>query len=311
MRRHYRLLMRSSLPTVLLLLNHRAKDGQVDPKAIAAQFDQLGLLTITEFPDTPTQIPDLIRNYATQIDFVAIGGGDGTLNAALTGLVDTQIPLLILPLGTANDLARTLNIPNSLPHACQLVQTGQTKRIDLGWVNGHYFLNVASIGFSVDITQQLSKALKQRWGTIAYAIAALKAVSELRTFRAELRIGQTSLHSRTIQVAVGNGRFYGGGLTVAANATIDDQNLDIYSLEINHWWELANMLPALWFGHHLSLPNVRYLQEQTLAVVTNRPLPVNTDGEILTHTPAEFRLIPRAIKVMVPGVDRALAMLTG
>jgi diacylglycerol kinase (ATP) len=290
----------SSSSTALLLLNPHAKDGQTSPEAIAAEFNHLGFETVLEFPDSPTHIPDLIRNYANQIDFVAIGGGDGTLNAGLSGLVETQIPLVILPLGTANDLARTLNIPNNLPQACQVAQTGKVKRIDLGCVNGHYFLNVASIGLSVDITRKLSKIAKRRWGAIAYAIAAMKAVGELRTFRAEIRIGDRYLYTRTIQVAVGNGRFYGGGMAVAEDAAIDDQNLDIYSLEVNHWWEIANMLPALWLGKHLSLPNVRYVQTQAVEIITNRPLPINTDGELLTHTPAEFRLLPKALKVMVP-----------
>ncbi|AFY71373.1 hypothetical protein Pse7367_3125 [Thalassoporum mexicanum PCC 7367] len=290
----------SNPATALLLLNPHAKNGQVSPEAIAAQFEQLGLTTILELTENPTQISAVICNYAAQIDFVVIGGGDGTLNAALAGLVDTQIPLVILPLGTANDLARTLEIPNALPAACQLVQTGKVKQIDLGCVNGHYFLNVASIGLSVDITRRLTNIAKKRWGAIAYAIAALQSLGELRTFRAEIQIDGKSTHSRTIQIAVGNGRFYGGGMTVAVDAAIDDQSLDVYSLEVNHWWEIANMLPALWLGRHLTLPNVHYDRGQSVEIRTKRPLPINTDGELLTHTPAKFYLLPKAIKVMVP-----------
>ncbi|MHC5722287.1 MAG: diacylglycerol kinase family protein, partial [Nostoc sp.] len=90
-------------------------------------------------------------------ELVIIGGGDGTLNAAVDALVDTQLPLGILPLGTANDLARTLEIPNSLSEACKIIAYRNLHRIDLGWVNGKHFFNVASLGLSVKITERLTK----------------------------------------------------------------------------------------------------------------------------------------------------------
>jgi diacylglycerol kinase family enzyme len=105
----------------------------------------------------PTELPDLIRRYSDRVDLIVIGGGDGTLNAAADGLVDIQLPLGILPLGTANDLARTLGLPKTLSGACGVIAQGRRQAIDLGWVNGKHFFNVASLGLSVKITQQLSK----------------------------------------------------------------------------------------------------------------------------------------------------------
>jgi diacylglycerol kinase (ATP) len=99
---------------------------------------------------------------------------------------------------------------------------------------------------------------------------------------------------------VGNGRYYGGGMTVVFDANIDDQRLDLYSLEIKHWWQMIPLLPAMRDGKHIHWQNVRALEGQEFEVYTRKPRPINTDGEITTYTPAHFRVIPQAIGVFVP-----------
>lgn len=284
----------------LLLVNRHSRQGQKQLPQAIEQLQTLGLELIEETTENPQQLPDVIRRYQDQVDLVIIGGGDGTLNAAVDGLVDTQLPLGILPLGTANDLARTLEIPTSLPEACQIIAKGQVRRIDLGWVNGKHFFNVASIGLSVRITKQLTKEVKRRWGVLAYAVTALKAISQARPFRAEIRLNGESIRVKTIQIAVGNGRYYGGGMTVVYDATIDDQRLDLYSLEVQHWWQIVALLPAMRGGQHINSKNVRTLRGQEIEVLTSRPRSINTDGEITTQTPAHFRVIPQSLAVLVP-----------
>ena len=130
----------------LLLVNRHARQGD---KGVSEAIDQLKSLdfeVLEEAIENPQHLPEVIRHYQHQVDLVIIGGGDGTLNAAVDALVETQLPLGILPLGTANDLARTLEIPNSLPEACKIIARGKIRRIDLGWVNGKHFFNVASLG---------------------------------------------------------------------------------------------------------------------------------------------------------------------
>ena len=197
----------------LLLINRHARQGQDGIAAAIEQLQMLGLKLIEESTEDPQHLPDVIRSYKDAVDLVIVGGGDGTLNAAVDGLVDTQLPLGILPLGTANDLARTLGIPTSLEAACEIIAKGQAQRIDLGWVNGKHFFNVASMGLSVQITQMLTKETKRRWGVLAYAITALQAIWQARPFSAEIRInGGKPISVRTVQIAVGNGRYYGGGM---------------------------------------------------------------------------------------------------
>lgn len=284
----------------LLLVNRHARQGEKQLSAAIEQLQTSGLELIEESTDHPEQLPDVIRRYQNQVDLVIVGGGDGTLNAAVDGLVDTKLPLGILPLGTANDLARTLEIPTSLNEACEIIATGQVRRIDVGWVNGKHFFNVASMGLSVQITEQLTKEVKRRWGVLAYAVTAIQALWEARPFSAEIRLNGESVRVKTLQIAVGNGRYYGGGMAVAHDATIDDQRLDLYSLEVQHWWQIVALLPAMRGGRHINSNNVRSLHGQEIEVHTRRARPINTDGEITTQTPAHFRVVPQALAVLVP-----------
>lgn len=284
----------------LLLVNRHARQGQNGLSEAIDQLQTLGLQLMEESIEDPQHLSDVIRRYQHQVDLVIVGGGDGTLNAAVDGLVDTQLPLGILPLGTANDLARTLGIPTSLSDACEVIAKGQLHRIDLGWVNGKHFFNVASMGLSVQITERLTKEVKRRWGVLAYAVTALQAIWQARPFRAEIRINGESIPVKTIQIAVGNGRYYGGGMAVVHDATIDDQRLDLYSLEVRHWWQIIALLPAIRGGRYINSRDVRTLHGQEIEVYTRRPRPINTDGEITTYTPAHFRVIPYALSVLVP-----------
>ena len=284
----------------LLLVNRHARQGQKRYEEAINCLHQLGLKIITESTENPTQLGELIRHYQQEINLVIVGGGDGTLNAAVEAIVDTQLTLGILPLGTANDLARTLGIPNSIPQACEIIANGKLRRIDLGSVNGKYFFNVASLGLSVNITQQLTKEIKQRWGILAYAAIAFQVIWKSRPFSAEIQIHGESTLVKTVQIAVGNGRYYGGGMAIVHDAAIDDQRLDLYSLEIDHWWQIIPLLPAMREGKQINWPNVRALQGQEITVYTRKPHSINTDGEITTHTPATFRVIPQAITVLVP-----------
>lgn len=284
----------------LLLVNRHARKGQQQLDAAIAQLQALNIELLEESTDYPDRLPKIIREYRDRVDLVIIGGGDGTLNAAVAGLVDTQLPLGILPLGTANDLARTLGIPDTLPEACQVIAAGKRTPIDLGWVNEKYFFNVASLGLSVQITRKLTKEVKQRWGVFAYAATALQVLLNSRRFTAEIRTEGRSETVKSVQIAVGNGRYYGGGMAVAEDAAIDDNRLDLYSLEIEHWWQMVLVLPAMRRGSHRESRWVQAWEGKEFFVYTRKPLAINTDGEITTYTPAHFRVIPKAVSVLVP-----------
>jgi len=290
----------------LLLVNRHARRGKDDLLQAIQSLQELGFALREESTEHPEHLAEVIQRYRDQVDMVIVGGGDGTLNAAVQGLVGMHLPLGILPLGTANDLARTLGIPPSVPEACQIIAGGQLRSIDLGWVNGQYFLNTASMGLSVKITRNLTSEAKRTWGVLAYAATAIQVLLKARPFQAEIRWRapnsekEESVLVKTLQIAVGNGLYYGGGMAVAHDADVDDQRLDLYSLEVDHWWEVIFALPALRKGTQFQLPNIRTIEAQEIEVFTRKPRSINTDGEITTMTPAHFRVIPHALSVFVP-----------
>lgn len=284
----------------LLLVNRQARRGQQNITVAIQQLTRLGFDLIEETTAHPDQLSELIRQHHDRVDLVIIGGGDGTLNAAIAGLIDTQLPLGILPLGTANDLARTLNIPTHIPTACAVIAARNVDQIDIGQVNDRYFFNVASFGLSVEITQRLTQQAKRRWGIFAYGFAAIQALWSSRPFSAEIHAEDGVTRVKTIHVAVGNGLYYGGGLAVAQDASIHDDRLDLYSLEINHWWHLLRLLPNLYRGRHHILPFVHSQQGRSFTIITSRPRPINTDGEITTTTPAHFKVHPKALRILLP-----------
>lgn len=277
---------------------HSRRGGDLAPFVAALQ--QAGVALLQEPCRRREELSPLIRRMRDRVSRVILGGGDGTMNAAAPGLRDTGLPLGILPLGTANDLARTLDIPAEPELAAAVIVGGHTTRLDLGCVNGHPFFNVASLGLSVDITRRLTKVLKRRWGRLAYPIAAAGVILGARRFSAILRHDGGDTLVKSMQIAVGNGRFYGGGMLVANDARIDDGLLDLYSLEPRARWRLLLMAREFRDGEHTHLDEIRTLRCRSVEVRTRRVRHVSADGEIVTETPATFTVLPGAVTVFVP-----------
>jgi YegS/Rv2252/BmrU family lipid kinase len=284
----------------LVLINDRSRQGLAGAGAAIEVLQRNGFVLRQETPPGRAELEQTIRRASSDVDLVILGGGDGTLNAASRALVDTGLPLGIIPLGTGNDLARTLALPFEPAQAAAVIADGHLRRIDLGEVNGQPFFNVASIGLSTRVSAELNGDIKKRWGAAAYAIATFKALSQVRPFSAEIRCDGSASTVRTLQIAVGNGRHYGGGLTVDAHASIDDGQLNLYSLEFENLWKLLLVYPAFRKGEHGVWREVRTLTCSEVEVRTRRPKRVNTDGEITTTTPARFRVLRQAVSVFVP-----------
>ena len=180
---------------------------------------------------------------------------------------------------------------------------GPRRRIDLGRVNDRYFFTTASIGLSVQITEELTGKTKQRWGPLAYGVAAIRALTRSRAFHADISWPGGSRHSRTVQIVVGNGRYYGSTLPVAADARIDDARLDLYSLEVRHWLEILALAPSLKRGRHGSKDSVEALRSTEFEITTVVPREINVDGEIWGNTPARFRVCAGALEVFAPAAS--------
>jgi YegS/Rv2252/BmrU family lipid kinase len=282
------------------LVNPRARRGSEGAEEIAAGLRGAGLDLVVEPTEDPSACPGLIQRHVNEVDRVIVAGGDGSLNAAIQVLVEVELPLAIIPLGTANNLARTVGVPLDLEGATATAAGARRRPVDLGRVNGRYFCTTASIGLSVEITEELSPESKRRWGPLAYVLASLKVIRRSRPFHADIEWEGGTRHTRTVQIVVGNGRHYGAALAVAHDATIDDARLDLYSLEVNHWWELLKLAPFLKWGTHVRRPEVEALRARTYGIRTRRPMPIDLDGELGAETPARFEVVPRVLEVFVP-----------
>lgn len=292
------------MPRALLIVNRKSREGEADLNAGLAFLRREGFDLREFYLEEAQKIPEIIRTLGSEADVVILGGGDGTLNAGAAAVVESKRPLGVLPMGTANDLARTLGIPDDLEGACRVIAENRSHRIDLGRVNGRFFFNTASIGLAATVAHMITPQVKRRWGALGYGRCVMEALQENRSFRAQIRCDEKVLHHRSIQITVGNGRHYGGGMTVAEEAAIDDGLLHLYSLEPQTVWQLLRLAPALRRGSIAERDRVILLSGRSVEVKTRRPLPVDTDGELTTRTPALFEVVPAILPVFVPSSYR-------
>ena len=285
---------------ILFIANPYSRNGGAMPAEVLEPLARAGAEIVRPKLASAVEISPAIEAHAGAVDAVVVAGGDGTMNAAATGLMRAGLPLGILPAGTANDLARTLGLPLDPRQAAAVIAAGHLRRIDVGEVNGHPFFNVASLGLSAELAHRLSREAKRRWGRLSYAGTALSVLLRARPFSATIIGRHGTVRVKTLQIAVGNGRYYGGGMAVEENAAIDDRHLDLYSLELTRVWKLLLMLRAFRTGRHGLWQEVRTARATAFEIETRRPRPINTDGELVTFTPALFRVLPAAIRVFVP-----------
>lgn len=283
-----------------MVINRHGRRGQRAVDAGLRILDAAGIEVRSERPTDPTGIPELIRQRAAGADLIILGGGDGTFSHAVDAVLETGLPLGLLPMGNANDLARTLAIPPDPAAACRIIAAGRLRRIDLGWINGTHFFNVASIGLAVRVARRLTRDRKERWGVLAYAACGWEAMHRQRAFATRVTCDGTVHEVRTLQIAVGNGRFYGGGMTIVDDAAIDDGRLDLYALPPLRWWRLLALLPVLRWGLHRPVESILSLHGREIRIETDRSRRVNVDGEVAGRTPATFRVEPRRLDVFAP-----------
>lgn len=285
----------------LLLVNPNSRSGDEDSidqchkKLSSAGFD----VNLVE-SESPEHAIETIRKQCDEIDLVIVAGGDGTISQLAETIHTEAVDMAILPLGTANDLARSLNINQDPVAACDDILHGKRKRIDLGTVNEHIFFNVAHIGLGVEITHELDPELKKKWGVLSYLHAFIRCLRKKDTFKVEMTIDGKKLKMRAMHIAVGNGRFYGGGNVIDQTCYIDDGRLSVYILKPQSIWQLLGTMPFLRTGTQKFTQNTFTCRCESIALKTKKSMQVHADGESVTSTPARFGLIRSAISVYCP-----------
>jgi len=255
----------------------------------------------------PVRLPETVRDVlddGSEYRLLILGGGDGSVSSVVDFLAHHHVVLGLLPLGTANDFARTLGIPSDIEGACQTIAAGKTVDVDLGLAGDNYFVNVASVGLGVEATRALSPWMKKSVGPLAYPAAAIKAFLSHEPFSARLTFPdgdhEPVEYERLLQVAVGNGRFYGGGMVVAPESGIDDRRLDLYAIELGWHRDLFGVARYLKSGDFIRMDSVRHYRTGRVRLETDPELAVNIDGEVVTRTPQDISVAHNALKVLVP-----------
>ena len=284
---------------LLVVVNPKASRAESLQAAVGALFNHGFEVDLRRSTDRGG-LAALIEAEGASADAVVIGGGDGTVNSAVAALVGGRHTMGILPLGTANDLALTLGIPADPVAAAGVIAAGHRRRIDVGRVNDATFLNVASIGLSVSIAERQDEDLKKRWRVLSYVIAAANALGDAERFRAVITCDDASERVHAYQIAIGNGVHYGGGLKIADDAAIDDGFLDVCAIETRTVADLIAAAPGLADGSIGQRNDVRMMRGRKVRIETETTMPINTDGEITTQTPAVLSVTPGALEVLVP-----------
>lgn len=293
-----------SVPTALIV-NTKARKGRdlfVQAKTTLSGY---GIKLAECYPlNHSHRLPQVMQNLVERgVKAIILGSGDGTISSAVDFLVNHNVTLGVLPLGTANDFARTLSLPDALEEACRVIAAGHTAKVDLGRVNGNYYVNVASVGFGAEVVEYTSDKTKKWLGPLAYPLAAARAAFNRRPFTAQLVLPDRTIETKAIHIAVANGRFYGGGVVVAPDARIDDNELVITVFEPMNPVELSQVGIGLRDGSYVRHPKVqifRNVQELKLDIMHGGRKRINVDGELAGHTPAQFGIASRALKVFVP-----------
>lgn len=289
---------------MLVLLNPKASRGKEDIQPILNRLTAAGFTLVVESSLAKAAVSDAIIARKNDIDCVLVCGGDGTANSAARGLMQTRLPMGLLPMGTANDLARTLHLPLQLDQAADIIVGSHTAAIDVASVNNHPFFNVASVGLSAELARGLNSETKRRWGRLSYSLAAARVLVAARPFTAWISCQDERVRVKTLQIAIGNGRHYGGGNVVEESAAIDDGQLDLYSLELRSVLQLAMMLPSFRKGEHGAWKEVRTNRDVEFVIETPTQRPINADGELVTETPGHFKMHRKAVRVYTPPKSR-------
>jgi YegS/Rv2252/BmrU family lipid kinase len=225
--------------------------------------------------------------------------GDGMVGAVGGAVAGGETPLGIVPVGRGNDLARVLGIPADPEGAIEVVLAGHTRTIDIGEANGRPFLGIASFGFDSDCNELANRTHWLR-GNLVYAYSALRTLAGWKPARFTIVVGDQRTRVEGYSVIVANNKAYGGGMFIAPDAELDDGEFDVVTLAGQGKLRFLGNLPKVFKGTHVRVPEVSVMRAARLSVSASRPFAVYADGEHLTDLPADLRVIPGALRVLVP-----------
>jgi len=232
-------------------------------------------------------------------DIVAAVGGDGTVNEVASAVVNSNVCLGIIPMGSGNGLARGLEIPLQFKKACQILCEGKFRRIDVGKVCGRYFFATFGVGFGALVTKRINT--RSRRGVLPHLYIGLQEFFNYSPEEITLRFDHRQITVKALLVAVANTIQFGNGAIIAPQAQPDDGLLDICIINDLNILQAVYHLPKLFTGH---IDKIRYFEtyrSSNVEIILPVPAPIYVDGESLDgDARLKVSLVPKALKVIVP-----------
>jgi diacylglycerol kinase (ATP) len=255
-----------------------------------------------QFAESPEHVGFLARQAMREAyDLIVSCGGDGTSHRTLQALVGKNAVLGFIPIGRGNDFPLNLGIREDLDFACDLLLKGKVRRIDVIQIDsGEYMAGVGGIGFDSEVNAAANRILRLGGRKSTYFLLALTKAFSYRPRQISLRLDRESITRTVFLAAFGNLRSYGHGMQITARAEPDDGLLDVCLVDPVGPFHFYRFFPRVYAGKHLARPEVHYYQSSTARVESPVPLALFGDGEFLCRTPFSLRVIPQALRVLVP-----------
>lgn len=229
----------------------------------------------------------------------------------VNGLVEAEgVELGVIPRGTGWDFARTYGIPRKVEDAIDVVRNGVARDVDLGhaayrsWAGREQtmrFANIASSGMSGAVARRANATTKALGGKVSYAWATVAVFVGWHPGEMRIAVDGEERAGRMHDVVVAIGRFFGGGMMICPDAEPDDGLFDVLLLGAGTTRDLILTLPKIYRGTHLPHPKIELLRGRAVEIDALEPVPVQLDGEQPGTTPVRFEVVPRALRVRVPG----------
>ncbi len=232
---------------------------------------------------------------------VLVMGGDGTVREAAEALMRTEAALAIIPCGSGNDLVRALHIPSDVEAALEIALRGEPRAMDAAMANEELYFNIAGFGFDVDVLVATERyKTKHSNGSIAYLRGLLSCLLHLNLRKTTITWPGGSMERDVLILAVGNGTHFGGGMNITPGADPFDGLLNVCVIHGVTRRHVPSILPKFLSGKHIGSSHVDYFQTTELTAVCEPASRIEVDGEILPGTPVTFRILPKALRVIVP-----------
>ncbi|WP_375288501.1 diacylglycerol/lipid kinase family protein [Sphingomonas sp.] len=291
----------TDIRSAALIVNAKSRKGQHLFRRVCRRLDALPYPVDPHAVEDPDDLEETVRRALDKkLDLLILGGGDGTISGLVDLIVDRDVILGVLPLGTANSFARTLGLPLDIDGAIDVLANGTPKRIDLGMIDGDYFANCAAIGISPQIAETVPHGLKKVLGRIGYLGWAAYQYARFDPFTLIVEDGSTEHRMNVVEVRISNGPYHGGTWLVD-EASVTSGRIVVQAVTGHYKRTLIKNWGASLMGLPARHQDTVSFSGERLRVRTEPPLPISIDGEVLAHTPVEAKIAAGVIRVMVAG----------